>query len=131
MEIPLVLGMYPSNLIRFSIAGVPKSDQLTVYLDGKDIGWAAEEGVGRDRYFYEYLDIGEDGFSGGEHEVQFILNYNDPDGITEGSGPQLCSFEVLEYGAPHECVLGEPFSWIPLKSRRFKGSPGYYGVFPT
>jgi len=131
MGIPLVLGAYPSNFIRFSTAGIPQSDQLTVYLDGKDIGWAVEDGIGNDRYFYEYLDIGERGLSAGEHEVQFILNYDEPDGITEGSGPQLCSVEVLEYGTPHEYVLGEPCSWIPLMFRRFNGSAGYYGVFPT
>jgi len=108
-------GIYPSNFIRFSIAGIPQSDQLAVHLDGKDIGWVLEEGVGRDRYFYEYLDIEEGGFSNGEHEIQFVLNYDDPDGVTEGSGPQLCSVEVLEYGAAHE----------------FNGSFGYYGVFPT
>lgn len=100
MTIPLFLGLYPSNFVRFSIAGIPQSDQLTVRLDGKDIGWAAEEGVGNDRYFYEYLDV--EGFSDGEHEIQFTLNYDGPDSISEGNGPQLCSVEVLEYGAPHE-----------------------------
>lgn len=102
MGIPFVPGTYPSNFVRFSIAGIPQSDQLTVRFDGKDIRWAAEEGIGKDRYFYEYLDIEEDGFSSGEHEIQFILNHDDPDGIREGGGPQLCSVEVLEYGAPHE-----------------------------
>ena len=110
MGTPLILGVYPSNFIRFSIAGIPQSDQLTVYLDGGDIGWAVEEGLGRDRYFYGYLDIDEYGFSEGEHEIQFILNYDDPDGIAGGNGPQLCSVEVLEYGAPHEYVLVEPSS---------------------
>jgi hypothetical protein len=109
MGVSLALGLYPSNFIRFSIAGIPKSDQLTVHLDGKDIGWAAEEGVGKDRYFYEYLNI-EDGFTNGEHEIQFILNYDEPDKVTEGSGPQLCSVEVLEYGASHEYILAEPRS---------------------
>ncbi|KAF9651658.1 hypothetical protein BDM02DRAFT_3154243 [Thelephora ganbajun] len=108
-------GTYPSNFIRFSIAGIPRSDQLTVRLDGKDIGWAIEEGVGRDRYFYQYLDVEGGGFGDREHEIQFVLNYDDPDRTTEGSGPQLCSIEVLEYGAPHE----------------FNGSLGHYGVFPT
>ena len=79
-------------------------------LDGKDIGWVVEEGVGKDRYFYEYLDIENDGFSGGEHEIQFILNYDDPDGIADSSGPQLCSVEVLEYGAPYEYALAGPLS---------------------
>lgn len=131
MGITLVLGVYPSNFIRFSIAGISQSDQLTVRLDGKDIGWAVDGGVGKDRYFYEYLNIEEDGFSSGEHEIQFILNYDDPNMITEGSGPQLCSVEVLEYGAPHEYILAGPHSRIPLKFCRFNGSPGYYGVFPT
>jgi len=86
-----------------------------VQLDGRDIGWTAEEGVGEDRYFYQYLDIKEGGFGNGEHEIKFLVNYDDLHRITEGSGPQLCSVEVLEYGAPH----------------KFNGSVGYYGVFPT
>lgn len=70
-----------------------------MYLDGKDIGWVVEEGVGKGRYFYEYLGVEEGGFRDGGHKPQFILNYNGPDG---GSGPQLCSVEVLEYSGPHE-----------------------------
>jgi hypothetical protein len=108
MGIPLVSGVYPSNFIRFSIAGIPQSDQLTVRLDGKDIGWVVEEGIGKDRYFYEYLDIEEGGFENGEHEIQFVLDYDDPDWIAESNGPQLCSVEVLEYGSPHGYVLTEP-----------------------
>jgi len=131
MGIPLIPGVYPSNFIRFSIAGIPQSDQLTVRLDGKDIGWAVEEGVGEDRYFYEYLNVKEGGFSDGEHEVQFILNYDDPDRIKEGNGPQLCSVEVLEYGAAHEYVFLKSRSRISPRFRRFNGSLGYYGVFPT
>lgn len=114
MGILLVSGTYPSNFIRFSIAGIPQSDQLTVRLDGRDIRWAVEEGVGKDRYFYEYLCVEEGGFSDGEHEIQFLLNYDDPDEITEGSGPQLCSIEVLEYGAPHEYVFSESRPFLDL-----------------
>ena len=131
MGIPLVSGVYPSNFIRFSIAGISQSDQLTVRLDGKDIRWVVEEGIGKDRYFYEYLDIEEGGFENGEHEIQFILNYGDPDWIAESNGPQLCSVEVLEYGSPHGHVLTEPRPRISLNFRRFNGSSGYYGVFPT
>jgi len=69
MGILLVPGVYPSNFIRFSTAGIHQSDQLTVHLDAKDIGWAVEEGVRKDRHFYEYLDAEEGGFSGGEHEI--------------------------------------------------------------
>lgn len=108
MEIRLVTGVYPSNFIRFSVAGIPQSDQLTVHLDGKDIGWAVEEGIGKDRYFYEYLDVEEGGFESGEHEIRFTLNYDGPDRITESSGPQLCSVEVLEYGRFHEYVFSGP-----------------------
>jgi len=108
MRTSLVAGMFPSNFIRFSVAGIPRSDQLTVYLDGKNIGWVVEEGVGRDRYFYEYLTTEGGGFKNGEHELQFVLNYDDPDRIAQGSGPQLCSVEVLEYGGPHGYVFANP-----------------------
>src|SRR5882757_4542656 len=107
MEFLLILGVYHSNLVRFSISGIPQSDQLTVRLDDKDIGWVAEEGIGKDRYFYESFNVEEGVFKDGEHEIQFILNYDDSEGIAVGSGPQLCSVEVLEYGAPHEYVLVE------------------------
>ena len=40
-----------------------------VDLESKGIGWVVEVGVGKGRYFYEYLDVEEVGFSGGEHEI--------------------------------------------------------------
>ena len=73
-----------------------------MHLDGKDVGWVAEEGVGKDRYFYGYLDVEEGGFSDGEHEIRFVLNYDDPDRTVGSNEPQLCSVEVLEYGGSHE-----------------------------
>jgi len=103
-------GTYTSNFLRFSISGIPKSDQLTVSLDGKNIGWEVQKDVGIDRYFYEFLTPA---LSKGEHRLEFTLNY--PAVGNGGSGPQLCSVEVLEYGAAHE----------------FNSSAGYYGIFPT
>ena len=103
--IPVDVGTYPSNLIRFSISGIPESDQLSVLLDGNDLGWRVKEGIGMDRYFYEFWRMedafGEsEGLSEGEHEIEFVLNYPAADGIW--SGPQLCSVEVLEYGNANE-----------------------------
>ena len=116
LQLPLLLGrtcdltgtlpapsVYSSNLIRFSVAGIPQSNQLTVHHDGKDVEWVVEVGVGKDRYlyFYECLNV-EGGFSDGEHEIRFVLNYDDPDRIVGSSEPQLCRVNVLEYGGSHE-----------------------------
>jgi len=67
---PLIVGIYPSNFIRFSVAGIPQSDQLTMHLNGNDIGWVIEEGVGKDRCFYKDLEVEEGGFNNREHEIQ-------------------------------------------------------------
>jgi hypothetical protein len=120
MLIEVVAGTYPSNTISFSVSGIPESEQLTVLLDGNDLGWRAQEGVGTDRYFYEFRttentfgesdELNGSGLSVGEHELKFVLNY--PASNDSGSGPQLCSVEVLEYGKANECVsrLLTPFA---------------------
>ena len=70
MEDPLIVDIYPSNFIRFSVAGIPQSDQFTIHLNGDAIEWVIEKGVGKDRYFYKDFEVEEGGFSNEEHEIQ-------------------------------------------------------------
>lgn len=127
------LGAYPFNLIRFSISGIPNSDQLTVSLDGNDLGWEVQKDVGIDRYFYDFLKLEDDSRLGqGNHSIEFVLNY--PPASDVGGGPQLCSVEVLEYGGSEECAFISYqflFSEVSRLVFRFNSSAGYYGIFPT
>lgn len=65
---------------------------MSVLFDGEDLGWEPKEGLGMDRYHY---DIYRDGsLSGGEHEVKFVLNAKEREGVA-----QLCNVEILEFGS--------------------------------
>lgn len=88
-------GTYARHLVRFSLSGVPRAEDLRVELDGADLGWAPRADIGVDRWHYDIkLDkpLGE-----GEHVLKFGLE----EGAREGEA-QLCSVEVLEFGDESE-----------------------------
>ncbi|KAJ7600264.1 IgA peptidase M64-domain-containing protein [Mycena floridula] len=76
-------------------------------LDGLDLGWEPKEGLGVDRWHYDFYIDGA--LTGGEHELKFTLLNPELEGVA-----QLCSAEILEFGDKDE----------------FRGA-GYYGVYPT
>lgn len=72
--------------------------------DGKDLNWEPKKGLGMDRYHYDIFR--DDSLSEGEHEVKFVLNAEEREGVA-----QLCNVEILEFGSdPDESVL----SILPL-----------------
>ncbi|KAI0049397.1 hypothetical protein FA95DRAFT_1556870 [Auriscalpium vulgare] len=101
-------GAYARYLVRFSLSGLPEKTDLSVVLDGKDLGWVPKPGLGVDRWHY---DIQSDvPLKEGQHEVKFALNEGNREGIA-----QLCSLEILEFGSGTE----------------FNSTRGVYGLFPT
>jgi hypothetical protein len=84
-------GLYSRHLVKFSLSGIPRASELSVELDGVDLGWVPREDIGMDRWHYDVHRDG--GLSDGVHEVKFTLNNKE----TEGQA-QLCSVEVLEFG---------------------------------
>ncbi|KAH9950639.1 IgA peptidase M64-domain-containing protein [Amylocystis lapponica] len=101
-------GTYPRHLVRFSLSGLPDGGDLTVELDGEDLGWVPRQDIGLDRWHY---DVHRDStLSGGEHELRFTLKNADTVGVA-----QLCSTEILEFGDETE----------------FVSKPGHYSVYPT
>ncbi|TCD65504.1 hypothetical protein EIP91_002552 [Steccherinum ochraceum] len=101
-------GQYARHLVRFSLSGLPSASDLTVKLDGKDLRWTPRLDIGIDRWHYDIhrQSVLEDGL----HELSFQLNNNQLEGTA-----QLCSAEILEFGAPNE----------------FISTPGHYSLFPT
>ncbi|KAL0569287.1 hypothetical protein V5O48_012674, partial [Marasmius crinis-equi] len=101
-------GTFTRHLVRFSISGVPSAKDMTVQVDGVDLGWVPRAGIGMDRYFYDvYRD---NALTGGTHEVKFTLK-----NATLVGSAQMCSVEVIEFGDEDE----------------FIATPGYVGLFPT
>ena len=91
-------GTYSRHLVRFSLSGLPEASDLTVELDGEDLGWRPRQDIGVDRWHYDvYLD---GGLTDDEHEVKFTLNNAAREGIA-----QLCSVEILEFGNEQEYVV--------------------------
>ncbi|KAL1692019.1 IgA peptidase M64-domain-containing protein [Schizophyllum commune] len=88
-------GTYSKYLVRFSLSGLPERGDVKVRIDGRDLGWEPKEGIGMDRWHYDFL-VG-DGLAGGSHELVFEL----VNGGREGSA-QLCNAEVIEYGDDEE-----------------------------
>ncbi|KAL0059217.1 hypothetical protein AAF712_014063 [Marasmius tenuissimus] len=101
-------GMYSRHLVRMSLSGLPERTDLRVELDGKDLEWKPKEGLGVDRWHYDFHQ--DEGLEGGEHEVSFTLLNEEREGLA-----QMCSVEILEFGDENE----------------FVSEPGYYGIFPT
>ena len=88
-------GLYSRHLVRFSLSGLPDVSDLTVELDGEDLGWKPRKDIGVDRWHYDVYRDG--GLSDGEHQVKFTLNNQDREGVA-----QMCSVEILEFGNEHE-----------------------------
>ncbi|KAK1227749.1 hypothetical protein PQX77_009220 [Marasmius sp. AFHP31] len=107
-------GMYARHLVRMSLSGLPEKTDLRVELDGKDLDWEPKEGLGVDRWHYDFHR--DEALEGGEHEVSFTLLNKEREGIA-----QMCSVEILEFGDEDD----------PHETYRFVSEPGYYGVFPT
>ncbi|KAL1756085.1 IgA peptidase M64-domain-containing protein [Schizophyllum commune] len=84
-------GTYSKYLVRFSLSGLPERGDVKVRIDGRDLGWEPKEGIGMDRWHYDFL-VGE-GLAAGSHELVFEL----VNGEREGAA-QLCNAEVIEYG---------------------------------
>jgi len=101
-------GTYSRNIIRFSLSGLPSSDNLRVRLDGEDLGWEPKPGIGIDRWHYDfYRDAPLDG---GKHSLEFALQESG-----NASVAQLCSFDILEFGDEKE----------------FNSSFGHISAYPT
>ncbi|KAI0718188.1 IgA peptidase M64-domain-containing protein [Cerioporus squamosus] len=101
-------GTYAWHLVRFSLSGIPDAKDLTVELDGTDLGWVPRGDIGVDRWHYD-IKINET-LEGGEHEVKFTLKSKEREGEA-----QLCSVEILEFGDESE----------------FVSTPGHYSLYPT
>ncbi|KAL1677233.1 IgA peptidase M64-domain-containing protein [Schizophyllum commune] len=84
-------GTYAKYLVRFSLSGLPEKGDVKVRIDGRDLGWEPKEGIGMDRWHYDFLV--EEGLAAGSHELVFEL----VNGEREGAA-QLCNAEVIEYG---------------------------------
>lgn len=88
-------GQYPRHLVRFSLSGLPNTDDLNVTIDGEQLEWQPRKDIGVDRWHY---DIHRKSTLGdGEHEVKFELRNKNREGIA-----QLCSAEILEFGTDEE-----------------------------
>jgi hypothetical protein len=117
-------GAYARHTLRFSLSGLPAADDLVVRLDGADLRWAPRKDIGRDRWHYDIqLDTA---LRKGAHEVAFELRNKAREGAA-----QLCSVEVLEFGAPNECVRSPARTRQRLKGSRFNATRGAVGAFPT
>lgn len=101
-------GTYRRHLVRFSLSALPEASDLSVELDGEDLGWEPRPGIGEDRWHY---DIHKDGGLGdGFHELKFTLKNHQREGVA-----QLCSAEILEFG----------------DATQFNATPGHYSLYPT
>ncbi|GJE91910.1 IgA peptidase M64-domain-containing protein [Phanerochaete sordida] len=101
-------GLYARHLVRFSLSGLPQAKDLSVRLDGEDLGWVPKPGIGVDRWHYDiYRD---EGLAGGAHEVKFTLKEGKREGVA-----QLCSVEIVEFG----------------DETQFNSTPGHYSMYPT
>lgn len=66
-------------------------------LDGKDIGWVPEPGIGDDRWHYNFY--GNSKLAAGAHTLEFVLR----NPAIQGKA-QLCNVEMLEFGSASESV---------------------------
>ncbi|GJE91909.1 IgA peptidase M64-domain-containing protein [Phanerochaete sordida] len=101
-------GRYARHLVRFSLSGLPAAADLSVRLDGEDLGWAPRKDIGVDRWHYDVHR--DDGLKDGLHEVSFTLKNKEREGIA-----QMCSVEILEFG----------------DESQFNATPGHYSMYPT
>lgn len=101
-------GTYDRHLVRFSLSALPEASDLSVELDGDDLGWVPRPGIGEDRWHYDIHMDG--GLSDGFHELKFTLKNPQREGVA-----QLCSAEILEFG----------------DATQFNATPGHYSLYPT
>lgn len=88
-------GTYARHHVKFSLSGIPRADDLVVYLDGADLNWTPRRDIGVDRWHYDVLF--DYALLEGEHVIEFSLRNREIQGRA-----QLCSVEVLEYGSLKE-----------------------------
>jgi hypothetical protein len=91
-------GGYSRHLVRFSLSGLPENSDLTVELDGLDLGWVPRANIGLDRWHYD-IHLNRS-LAEGEHKVKFTLVNGERKGVA-----QLCSVEILEFGNEEESVF--------------------------
>lgn len=94
-------GAYHRHLLKFSLSGLPSSQDLSVFIDGKQLPWEPRKDIGVDRWHYEISR--NHSLQEGEHEIVFRLE----DKKREGQG-QLCSLEVIEFGDESGLVVSLP-----------------------
>lgn len=118
-------GAYSRHLVRFSLSGLPESGDLTVELDGSNLGWVPRADIGLDRWHYD-IHLNRS-LAAGQHEVKFTLVNSEREGAA-----QLCSVEILEFGNEKESVFLF-FAWLssPDSNSRFVSTPGHYALYPT
>lgn len=90
-------GTYSWFLVRISLSGLPLKSDATVLLDGTDLGWQPQNGIGLDRYIYDIKSPAGWKLGPGRHNIEVKLN----NAAREGSA-QVCSVEVLEFGNENE-----------------------------
>jgi len=101
-------GSYSRHLVKFSLSGLSRKEDLQVALDGVDLGWVPKPGIGLDRWHYDIYS--PNGLAPGYHELVFTLVNERQQGVA-----QLCSAEILEFGNEDE----------------FVSKPGFYSLYPT
>ncbi|KAH8114551.1 IgA peptidase M64-domain-containing protein [Phellopilus nigrolimitatus] len=101
-------GLYSRHVVRFSLSGLPRKEDLIVKLDGTDLEWTSRTGIGLDRWHYDIH--GNYSLRAGSHSLTFSL-----ENAALADKAQLCSAEVIEYGNEDE----------------FNSSVGFIGAFPT
>ncbi|KAJ8523234.1 hypothetical protein ONZ45_g289 [Pleurotus djamor] len=99
-------GTYSRHLIRFSLSGLPEASDITVELDGIDLGWVPQEDIGVDRWHYDIHRSTP--LTEGTHQLKFTLVNKDREGTA-----QLCSAEVLEFGSEEEFSETNTTSYRP------------------
>ncbi|CCA71389.1 hypothetical protein PIIN_11860 [Serendipita indica DSM 11827] len=88
-------GLFSWHMVRFSLSGFPKKHDLTVLLDGENIGWEPRPDIGMDRWHYDIKR--QKALLPGQHNLTFSVAED-----AQVSQGQLCSFEIIEYGNSSE-----------------------------
>ncbi|CAG7852682.1 SubName: Full=Uncharacterized protein {ECO:0000313/EMBL:KIM28354.1} [Serendipita indica DSM 11827] len=101
-------GLFSWHMVRFSLSGFPKKHDLTVLLDGENIGWEPRPDIGMDRWHYDIKR--QKALLPGQHNLTFSVAED-----AQVSQGQLCSFEIIEYG----------------NSSEFNNTEGHIGAYPT
>ncbi|THH17272.1 hypothetical protein EW146_g3507 [Bondarzewia mesenterica] len=120
-------GTYSRYLVRFSLSGLLEKGDLSVLLDGDDLGWTPKEGLGVDRYFYDiYRD---DALSEGEHVVEFVLKNGEREGIAQMCSVEFWSMAMRRSSKPRPDSMG--YSQRNFSSRHFSSGTSLTSVSRT